>query len=127
MTDLDPAAATATAGCPACAANLPQHAGFITWCHACGWNLQPQAGARPRSRAEQVYAAAGRRLGARLLADLAGRESLSSRLTPARAAALGLAALVHVLTLAFLVGGLALVLLTWLNPFLAVLGVAFVG
>ena len=116
-----------TTACPECAEAVPHHPGFTPWCDACGWNLTPQQAASPRSRSEALYAGVGRRLGTQLLRDLTARDELAPRVTADSIAALCLALLVHLLTLACLVGGLALIVLTWLNPFLIVVGVALVG
>jgi Zn-dependent protease with chaperone function len=104
-----------------------QH-GYVTWCDQCGWNLSPP---KPRAsgatRLDRLYARAGRRLGDRLVAELLAAEQLEPRLTPVRAGAYGLAAFVHFLAVAFLVGGAALIVLTFFNVFGLVIGVVLIG
>jgi len=114
--------------CPSCGATLPVLHGYVTWCHECGWNLAPS---KPRLRGEtrldRLFERAGRRLGDRLVSELLAAESLEPRLTPARAGAYAVAAIVHLLALAFLVGGVALIVLTFFNVFALVGGLVLVG
>jgi heat shock protein HtpX len=116
-----------TIACPECAEAIPHHPGYTPWCGTCGWNLAPQQATAPRTRSEALLAGIGRRAGTRMLRDLSAREDLAPRVTADGLTALCLALLVHLLSLACLVGGIALIVLTWLNPFMIVLGVALVG
>jgi Zn-dependent protease with chaperone function len=110
--------------CPQCGAHVPVHSGFITWCE-CGWNVtQGNSPVEPRTRFDRLYAAAGRRLGDRLAAELLTSSQLEPSATPARLTAYAIAAAVHVFTLALAVGGIALAVLAFPNPFALV--VAFI-
>jgi Zn-dependent protease with chaperone function len=71
---------------------------------------------------ERAYAAAGRRAGDRAHRRLAAAGTLAPRLTAALACAFALAALVHLLVAALLLGGLALIWLAFPNPFALLLG-----
>src|SRR5688572_28395240 len=107
--------------CPDCHAPLAVDPRFPSWCE-CGWGLQPPPVRRRGTLVERASEAAGRRLGERAQRRLAGAPDLRPRLTPALAAAYGIAALVHLLVLAFLVGGLALLVTGFPNPFLLLVG-----
>jgi Zn-dependent protease with chaperone function len=64
---------------------------------------------------ERLSARVGRDLGDRLVAELLDAEELEPRLTPVRLGAYAIAATVHVLTLGLLLGGAALIALTFFN------------
>jgi Zn-dependent protease with chaperone function len=118
----------ATQSCPECGITLPVHQGFVTWCHGCGWNLTaPPTIWQPRTRFDRLYAAAGRRLGNRLAQELLSAQRLQPRLTGARFTAYLIAALTHLTTLVFAVGGILLVVLAFPNPAAIVGGVILVG
>jgi hypothetical protein len=103
--------------CPQCRAEVPVHHGFLTWCE-CGWNLtQGQELEVPKTRLGRLYAEAGRRLGDRLAAELLDAESLEPRLTASRIAAYAIAVSVHLFTLALAVGGVALAVIAFPDPF----------
>jgi Zn-dependent protease with chaperone function len=107
--------------CPDCRAPLTVDPRFPSWCE-CGWGLQPPPVRRRGTLVERAYEAAGRRAGERSHRRLAAASALRPRLTPALAAAFTIAALVHLLVLAFLVGGVALAWTGVPNPFLVVVG-----
>jgi Zn-dependent protease with chaperone function len=113
--------------CPECGATVPFHEGFLTWCHQCSWNLIAPTAPKPKTRFDRAYAAAGRRIGNRMADRLLAADSLEPRLTPTRAAAYAIAVLTHATTLAFAVGGVALVVLAFPNPAAIVAGVLLVG
>jgi Zn-dependent protease with chaperone function len=117
----------ATRSCPTCGTELPVSEGYVTWCHACGWNVTAPARPAPRTRFERLTAHAGRKLGDRLANELAAADRLEPRLTAARAAAYAIAAFVHLLALGLVVGGVALGALAFPNVFAIVFGVIMVG
>ncbi|HEY2937373.1 MAG TPA: M48 family metallopeptidase [Gaiellaceae bacterium] len=117
-----------TQACPSCETQLPVLAGYLTWCHECGWNLSaPQPLERRDRPVDRLIAVVGRRLGNRLAERLIAAGSLQPRLTPSRLASYAIAAGVHLLTLALLVGGIVVAALTFPNPFAIVLGLVFVA
>ena len=92
----------ASIGCPSCGTEVPVFEPYLTWCHACGWNLKAPDVAPPKTRLDSLYGRAGVRLDARLVAQLAQVDNLSPRLTPSRAAAFVIAGLVHLFSLALI-------------------------
>ncbi len=108
--------------CPQCGTTLPVADGYVTWCHECDWNLNAPEPIPTPGRLGRIYDAAGRRLGERLAARLLAEERLEPRLTPAKLAAYGVALFVHAFWLGLGVGGIALVALTFPNPFLIAAG-----
>lgn len=92
--------------------------GWVTWCEACDWNvLGPAQREQPKGPVARFLDRAGRTLGARLAAELRGRESLESTLTPAKVAAYAIAVVVEVFALGVIAGAVVLALLTFPNPF----------
>jgi len=56
--------------CPTCHALLPFDPDYVTWCDSCGWNLQPESVARPRTLFESFYLSLGQRLSAGLFDEV---------------------------------------------------------
>lgn len=108
--------------CPSCHAAIPVDPGYVSWCDRCGWNVQPQQPAPPRTRVETLYAALGRRFGASLFAQVTRSASLEPRWTASKLAAFILAGIVHGLTLLFAISGIALVVGNWPHPILVAIG-----
>ena len=96
--------------CPECGHELPVHERLSTWCDRCSWNLRPVDPEPPKGRLARAYAAAGVRLGARLVRELRDAESLKPRLTANLLAAYAIAVLVLAFWLALVIGGVALAL-----------------
>lgn len=92
----------------------------MTWCHACGWNLEAPAAPERQGRFGRVSSTVARRASERLVLELSAADVLRSRLTPAKALAYALAFLVHAATLGLAVAGVLLILL----PFPHILGIA---
>ncbi|MFN2469248.1 MAG: M48 family metalloprotease [Gaiellaceae bacterium] len=113
--------------CPECGTDLPVAEGFASWCHQCGWNLKAPEREQAHGRLDRLYEAAGRRLGERLVGQMLAAEQLEPRLTPARLAAAAIAVAVYALTLALLVGGVALAVVAFPNPAALVASVIMVG
>lgn len=112
-----------TQPCPSCGSELPVTPGYVSWCHACGWNLvapQPRRGDGPLDR---LYQRAGARLGDRLAARLLQSDSLEARLTPARMAAYAIAATVHAIGLGLFTGGVVLLIQGLHRPSVLAVGV----
>lgn len=90
--------------------------GYQPWCDACDWNVEAPAREQPRGVGSRVYAAAGRRLGDRMTADLSATAQLEPRVTPSVALAVVIAVGVHLLTLALGITALVLMLRVPSNP-----------
>ncbi len=114
--------------CPSCGTTVPVHVGFVTWCHTCSWNVKASEPAYARlSRTERLYEAAGRRLGERMAARLIAAESLEPRMTPATFSAYAIAALAYAIVAAFLLAGVASIVLGFPNVFALIIGALLVG
>jgi Zn-dependent protease with chaperone function len=116
--------------CPACGTELPVFEGYMTWCHACGWNVLAPERPAARTRVERLYEKIGKRLGDQLEGALIESEKLEPHTTVVRTAAFVIAAFVLALFAAMV--GLAILLLTvaYRNPFadigaLLLLGTAY--
>ena len=95
--------------CPSCGSVLPVDPRFVTWCDSCDWNLKPEDRPAQAGRLDWAASALGRRLGDRMADRLAETDQLAPRLTPAKLAAYGIAALVHAFVLGLVVLGVWLV------------------
>lgn len=106
--------------CPDCGAAIPADPGYIRWCDSCEWNVDPKPVAEFPTFFDRINLLFGRLYGARLYGQvMESASSLKPRLNLSRLAAYAIAGLVHLLTLALLVGGI--VLPVWGRPtFLAV-------
>jgi len=86
---------------------VPVADAFITWCHACGWNvmggLQRHERRRRLDRGPERLASA---LDERVARELESTGSLEPRLTPAKAATYVIAGVVHLTTAALLAGSI---------------------
>jgi Zn-dependent protease with chaperone function len=102
--------------CPSCHAELPLLRGYSPWCESCGWNLRPNPGERPATLKDRLWVAAGRRAGDRLYQTVVRSADLRPRLTGPTIAAFVIAGATHVLTAAFVIGGVSLLIRGWGNP-----------
>lgn len=108
--------------CPTCAADVAADPRFVAWCAACGWNIiphQPEA----EGTLSRLYAALGRRSSQKLLSRMQGLNQLRPRQTASSLAAWLIAAVVHMVSLACLSGGIYLLIAHWPN----ILAIAFGG
>lgn len=113
--------------CPNCAAEIPVDPGFVAWCDACGWNLQPTQPTAPPSLLGRAFTALGRRSGQDLFTTLANDpERHPGRSATTMLAFLG-AAVVHGITLLAAVGGFLLIVGTWFTPIFFVFGTVLLG
>jgi predicted RNA-binding Zn-ribbon protein involved in translation (DUF1610 family) len=58
--------------CPSCGTRIPAQRQYVTWCHECGWNLTAPQREASLSFVGRMYSASGRRMGRRLVDELAG-------------------------------------------------------
>ena len=79
----DPSLARQPTICPTCRARLQPHAGFVTWCPACGWNAAPSARPEvaPEGRLERLEQRLATAAGTHLFEQLRGRP-ITARLDP---------------------------------------------
>ena len=113
--------------CPQCGATIPVHIGYVTWCHECGWNLQPHDPEPPRNLYEALYASLGRRLSQGLFDELIRTSSLRPTMTPAKIAAFAIALLVHSITVLLAISGTLLLISSWPNIVFMVYAVILLG
>ncbi|MCX5195121.1 M48 family metallopeptidase [Streptomyces sp. NBC_00249] len=116
--------AKTTRPCPQCGSTVPVCERYVDWCAACDWNVDPGAPDPRRGR----IAAARRRLAQGFGEQLvAGLEQTAGSAPPARDVstllALGIALLVHSVTVLLVVGGVLLVVLGWDTGVQPVVGV----
>jgi Zn-dependent protease with chaperone function len=113
--------------CPQCGTTIPVYAGYVTWCHECGWNLQPHDPEPPRNLFEAFYASLGRRLGQRLFDELIRTSALKPTLTPAKVAAFGIALLVHGITFGLAILGVLLIVGSGFHIMFVIYGLILLG
>jgi Zn-dependent protease with chaperone function len=111
--------------CPQCATRIPIDPGYAAWCDNCGWNLYPRRPARTGSSFDRWYEALGHTSSQQLFERVARSASLKPDLNASRVVAFGIATLVHLSTLLFLVIGLVL-FAQWPNFFLVTFGLLFI-
>ena len=67
---------------------FPFQEGWVTWCHACNWNVAGNASAeRPKTSVGRLVERVSAASGDRLASDLKQRDELAPRLTPGMIAA----------------------------------------
>ena len=74
-----------------------------------------------------MYASLGQRLGQRLFEEVLGGDSLAPRLTLSKVAAVTMALAIHGCSVAWLAGGVLLIVLGWPTVVLVVLGVVVIA
>jgi len=111
-----------SATCPECATVIPVYSDYVTWCDACGWNVNPRADRTPSGPFARLYARLGQRVGAAMLRDMAEAGLRSPGLSGSVLAAGAMALLVHMVTLGLVVGSLRIMSTAWPNAFLIVIG-----
>lgn len=97
--------------CPDCTNEITVYDGLRSWCEACGWNLGWEPPPEEESFLARQYVRLGGRYGKRVLESLKGlpAKQLRPRLTLQTIVAAVLASAVHLLSLAMLVLGVALI------------------
>ncbi len=110
--------------CPKCATPIAMFPGYPLWCPKCGWSVEPQRPKAPSSIAEEAGARMSTWMGASVLGDVEGGRRAYGLF---RLATYAYASLAYVLLLACFVGGAALIVLPWLNPFALVAGIVLLG
>jgi Zn-dependent protease with chaperone function len=97
--------------CPNCGTEIPVAAGVRAWCEQCDWNVGGETPDQDGSFFERQYARISQRYGKTTLETLKATpaENLRPRWTMRKAIAFGLAASVHLLTLALLVAAIVIV------------------
>lgn len=101
--------------------------GYVAWCEACGWNLNPLTPARVHNLFELINASLGGRQTQELLAQVVRQGQARPAFSSSRWLAYLLAALVHGLTLGLALVGAALLLRGWPRLPLLLLGLLCIG
>src|SRR4051812_20748454 len=99
--------------CPQCQREIPVFPGYVTWCEDCGWNLQPRRPDPPRNILARIYEKLGQQQSRQIFEDFRAAASLSPTLTAAEAAVFAFATLIHLGTVAALIGGIAVLRGGW--------------
>lgn len=113
--------------CPECQSVLPVDPQYITWCDQCGWNIHPDNIAKPCNLFEQLYLAQGYKQSKRLFDSMTTATKRQSGTSLSKVVAIGIAVVVHLLSIMFAVSGGWLLLRADLNPFLLLLAVLCLG
>lgn len=94
--------------CPQCGADTPQDEGFRRWCDRCDWNAAAPLVAEDEDVVTRKYRQLGEKQGRKALAKLVAAPvaDLRPRLSAASAAALAIAGLIHLFSLAVFAAGL---------------------
>ncbi|MBW5481041.1 M48 family metallopeptidase [Streptomyces bambusae] len=100
--------------CPECGEALTAtDERFVVWCAACDWNVDPGAPDPEPGRLAAARRRLARRHGEQLAAAMTGGDPGRPRRAAPALLALGLALIVHGVTLALVVAGLLLIVLGW--------------
>lgn len=103
--------------CPKCKTKLPVHVEYVTWCHVCGWNLNPAQPPPLDNAFVRLYEQIGLVQNEALFKSLKQNGRLTPRLSLAQIVAFSLAALVHLSTLLVLLVGIFVLVRGWPNIF----------
>ena len=110
--------------CPHCGISLPVNKGYVTWCHGCGWNIEPDSENQAAGKGlVRLYEQIGRRLGKRLLDDLILSPAAFERSGILDVLAVGCSLFIHSISLVFPLSGAWL--LYWTHFSLPTLILAF--
>jgi Zn-dependent protease with chaperone function len=115
--------------CPDCAAEIPAEEGARPWCARCNWNLGDDKAPPEEGFLARQYMRLGERYGKAMLEALktTPAQNLRPRWTTSKAAAFGLAASVHLLSLSLLLFGIYLIATGFPEILPMLLGVASCG
>jgi Zn-dependent protease with chaperone function len=121
--------ATADGLCPSCSAPVAADPRFSSWCSACDWNVDPTAETSSttgrKARRQEARRAADRAVVERLFAEVSGGTSMRPGRGGAWFAAMSIAGLVHLITVALTAGsGWLLVTGNLVTRFIGVVGLA---
>lgn len=111
--------------CPNCRQLVTVDPGYPPWCDRCGWNVAADLVRAPANAFERLYLQAGKRLSSGLLAELRQAPQRRAGLSAARLLAAALAALVHGVTIALVVLGVAFLVGGWPHPAIMFFGPVF--
>ena len=101
--------------CPNCGADVPVHTGYVTWCENCKWNLEPKQNDIPNSFYESLTLKLSKRFGEQQFKELAQAPELKPSITPTKVVAVLIALSVHAFTIALLILGVTLIIVTKLS------------
>jgi Zn-dependent protease with chaperone function len=95
--------------CAACGSALTGDERFVVWCRSCGWNAHPNA-TTAKGRGDRFQRKLNRAAEERLYQHVTQHGTARPSLDAARIAAYTLSAVVHLVTVALICGGVAMVL-----------------
>src|SRR5689334_16499409 len=110
--------------CPKCRASLEPCPGYVVWCPSCDWNIAGGEQKEPKNLFERFYARSGRRLSRQLFESVCRKGVEARHLSLSRVAGVMLAVSVHLITLAFLIGGIVM-MWRWYPKFAPILAGLF--
>lgn len=90
------------ATCPQCGGSVAEDPRFVCWCTHCEWNLNPDKETKKLSLFEKAYGNIGAARGKQLLDQFRAGDLTFPRLPLAKLLAITIAALIHLITFAFL-------------------------
>ncbi|WP_411085103.1 hypothetical protein [Streptomyces sp. 061-3] len=99
--------------CPECGTEIRTDPGFVVWCAACDWNMDPGEPEETPGRLERLRRRLARQHGEKLLTEVTAGEPLRPRRDGASVLAYTIALAVHGATAALGVTGMLLVVLGW--------------
>jgi heat shock protein HtpX len=108
--------------CPKCQASIPIDARYPTWCDKCDWNLEPPAAVRTRNVFETLYAQAGLRSSRNLFDAVSKDRFLRPTIHLSTVLAFVIATLVHGIALGFAILGVWIIINSWPNVWLGLIG-----
>ncbi|MGD8188907.1 M48 family metallopeptidase [Brevibacillus ginsengisoli] len=98
--------------CPHCHTEITVNKGYISWCEACNWNINPLNKQESAGVLQNLYSRMSRKLGEKLL-HLMKQGYYQSKLTPSLCLAYILSGCVHLVSFAILVTGSWLAVIGW--------------
>ena len=99
--------------CPQCGSTMPVNTGFVTWCEECDWNVQPLEDQTSDSLIASIYLRLNRRMSESLFTQMAKTPRSSPRVSLSTVLAFGIAGVVHLVSVTFLLVGVYLLLAGW--------------
>lgn len=104
-----------TKACPKCGSKIPADTGYVSWCDNCNWGVKPHEVEDSASLFAQAFRRLGERAGRALLDEQLRARSGKPKFDAAWFAAMAISVLINLLSPAFAVGGVWLIVVTWPN------------
>lgn len=113
--------------CPKCGASMPVYRDYTTWCDQCGWNIIPYVGRGESTKFENMYEEFGQRFSRKLYSDVVAMGSTTKRFTLSKFLAYIMAAIIHMISIVFLLAGLVIIITAGKGYFLYLIGAFLLG